>query len=98
FDAPTLAAALEWYRALLRHRPAEIARKLRPIECPTQVIWGRQDTAIGADWAEPPAKWVWDLRMHMLDDASHWVQNDRPERFNELLLGFLREPSKPVVR
>jgi pimeloyl-ACP methyl ester carboxylesterase len=90
FDAATLGAALNWYRALLRHRPREIFAKLRPIECPTQVIWGRRDSAIGVEWAEPPAKWVWDLELHILDDASHWVQNDRPERFNALLLDFLR--------
>lgn len=95
FDAETLAAALGWYRALLRHRSRKILASLRPIECPTQVIWGVRDSAIGAEWAEPPAKWVWDLRIDRIDDASHWVQNDRPERFNALLLDFLRPLRRP---
>lgn len=89
FEGGALAATLGWYRALLRHRPSEILSKVRPIECATQVIWGMQDRVIGAEWAEPPAKWVWDLRVDRIHDASHWVQIDRPERFNELLLHFL---------
>jgi epoxide hydrolase 4 len=81
-----------YYRALLRRNPFALRDTLRPIEHPVQVIWGAQDSALGLRYAEPPAKWVWDLEMNVLDDASHWVQADRPERVNELLLEFLRPP------
>jgi pimeloyl-ACP methyl ester carboxylesterase len=97
FSDGTLAATLGWYRALLRHHRQAIRRKLRPIECPTQIIWGARDRAIGREWAQPPAKWVWNLKMCMIEDASHWVQIDRPESFNARLLEFLGGARKPSV-
>ena len=83
-------AMMSYYRALLRRNPFALRETFRPIERPVQVIWGMHDLALDLRYAEPPAKWVWDLRMEFLDDASHWVQNDRPERVNDLLLDFLR--------
>ena len=89
FGHGTTEAALQWYRALLRRNVFAIEETLRPIDVPTQVIWGRHDSAIGFEYAQPPARWVWDVRVDVLDDASHWVQCDRPETVNALLLDFL---------
>jgi pimeloyl-ACP methyl ester carboxylesterase len=73
---------------------------MRPIECPTQVIWGACDSALGIEYARPPAKWVWDVRVDIIDDASHWVQVDRPQAYNDRLLDFIGDacsdpPSAP---
>lgn len=81
--------AMAYYKALLRRPPTDYKRMLRPIEVPTQVIWGRRDRHIGQLYAEPPAKWVWDVRVDYIDDASHWVQVDRPVAYNRHLLSFL---------
>ncbi len=89
FRHGTAGAAVQWYRALLRRNPLAIEESLRPIDIPTQVIWGRRDSALRFEYAEPPAKWVWDVRVDVLDDASHWVQCDRPDEVNRLLLDFL---------
>jgi pimeloyl-ACP methyl ester carboxylesterase len=82
-------APFDYYRALLRRDPFALRRSLRTIDAPVQVIWGAQDRHLGRRWAEPPAKWVWDCRVDPIEDASHWVQVDRPERVNELLFDFL---------
>jgi pimeloyl-ACP methyl ester carboxylesterase len=89
FGHGTTDAALEWYRALLRRNPFAMEKTLRPIDVPTQVIWGRRDSALCFEYAQPPAKWVWDVRVDVIEDASHWVQCDRPETVNALLLDFL---------
>jgi pimeloyl-ACP methyl ester carboxylesterase len=89
FGHGTAGAAINWYRALLRHNPFAMSQRLRPIDVPTQVIWGRRDSAICFEYAEPPAKWVWDVRVDVIEQASHWVQCDAPERVNELILDFV---------
>jgi pimeloyl-ACP methyl ester carboxylesterase len=53
------------------------------------VIWGEQDPYLGAELAEPAREWVPNLRMERLPDTGHWLQIDRPETVNPLLLDFL---------
>ena len=85
-----LTGALNYYRAALRRIPPLAADDaLRPIEQPVLVIWGQQDRALGPELAEPDRRWVPNLRLERLPDASHWVQHDRPERVNALLLDHL---------
>ena len=85
-----LTSAINYYRALFRTNPLAARRDLAVIEKPVQVIWGRRDRALGVELSRPPQEWVPNLDYHLIPDASHWVQNDQPERVNELLLGFLR--------
>ncbi len=82
-------ATINYYRAAVR-RGARAARTLmRRVDCPVLVIWGEQDRYLGSELAEPSPEWVRDVRVERIPDASHWVQCDRPERVNELLLEFL---------
>jgi pimeloyl-ACP methyl ester carboxylesterase len=53
------------------------------------VIWGEQDPYLGVELAEPDRRWVPNLRMERVAEAGHWVQIDRPELVNALLLDFL---------
>lgn len=89
----SVTSMMNYYRALLRRNPLAMREALRPIDRPVQVIWGARDRHLLTRYAEPPARWVWDLEMNLVDDASHWVQSDRPERVNALLLDFLRSRS-----
>jgi pimeloyl-ACP methyl ester carboxylesterase len=84
-----LTAMLNYYRAALRQSPRAAGARMRPIEAPTLVIWGDNDTALGSELAEPEARWVKDVRVVHLPEATHWVQHDEPERVNELLTEFL---------
>ena len=34
-------------------------------------------------------KYVPDLELHVLEDCSHWVQQDQPEQVEKLMRGFL---------
>jgi pimeloyl-ACP methyl ester carboxylesterase len=87
-----LTAAINYYRALARRAPA-LARKLRRrIEAPVLVIWGQRDLFLVPELARPDPALVPDVRVERLPDASHWVQQDRPERVNALLLEFLEGP------
>ena len=84
-----LTATINYYRAAVQRNPLSAREQLRRIDAPVLVIWGEQDRALGPELAEPPHAWVPNARVERLPDASHWVQNDRPERVNALLLDFL---------
>jgi pimeloyl-ACP methyl ester carboxylesterase len=90
-----LTATINYYRALARRAP-DLARTLRRrIEAPVLVIWGQRDLFLVPELARPDPVFVPDARVERLPDASHWVQQDRPERVNALLLEFLegQQPS-----
>jgi pimeloyl-ACP methyl ester carboxylesterase len=83
-----LTAMLNYYRAALRRSPRSSLARLRSIDVPVLVIWGQRDSVLGSELAEPEAKWVSDVRVERLPQATHWVQHDAPEHVNELLTGF----------
>ncbi len=84
-----VTATINYYRAMFR-RPLALKRSLRPIDVPTQLICGERDRHLGLPLLEGTQAWVRDLRIERIPDASHWVQNDAPERVNELMVGFLK--------
>jgi epoxide hydrolase 4 len=64
------------------------------VAAPTLVIWGERDPALAPELAEGLDAWVPDVRVHRVPDAGHWIQHERPELVNELLLDFLAEPAR----
>ena len=92
-----LRAALNYYRALVRTRLRRRLGRLDPpdrttrTDVPTLLIWGNRDAALGVGLTRGLDRWVSNLRIEHLPDASHWVQNDAPDRVNELLCEFLEE-------
>jgi pimeloyl-ACP methyl ester carboxylesterase len=91
-----LTATINYYRAALRRHPRAILRDLHPINMPTLLIWGERDRYLGIRLTEGLGQWVPNLRIERLPNASHWVQNDVPERVNEMLGEFLRDPVQTV--
>lgn len=75
-----------WYRALIRH--PEFPRD-RKITIPTQIVWGRQDHALGFEMVAPSAAWCEHVEVTVIDDAGHFVQHDAADRVNAVLAGFL---------
>ena len=83
-----LTGGLNYYRAWVRHA-RRYANAIRTIEAPTLVIWGMRDRYLGPRLLNGLERWVPNVRVERIADASHWVQNDAPERVNDLLRGFL---------
>jgi len=93
-----LTATFNYYRALLRN-PGKTRALLKRIEAPVLVIWGERDRFLSRRLAEPPRLWVPNLlRVERLQDASHWVAEDRPLEVNTLLLDFLCSPLAALPR
>jgi len=81
-----LTAMLNWYRAL-GSSPARTAR----VAIPTQLIWGVQDRFLQRGLAEASLALCEHGRALWIDDATHWVQHEEPDRVNAAMLAFLGE-------
>lgn len=80
-----LTATLSYYRAASRYG---LIKPLNDIDEDVLVVWGTQDPYLGSHLAEPPDNLVPNARIEYIDDASHWVQVDRPDRVGEFLVDF----------
>ncbi|ODR82048.1 epoxide hydrolase [Haladaptatus sp. W1] len=93
-----LTGSINYYRALFRQSVPTQLRSLVggsndsfDVRVPTMLIWGTEDFALGNELTEGLDRWIPDLRIERLPGASHWVQNDRPERVSDLLVEFFAE-------
>ena len=84
-----LRAMLAYYRSLRRSLPEEQEVGERRVAAPTLVIWGMQDVALVPELTEGLERWAPDLHVERVLDSGHWVQHERPELVNRLLLDFL---------
>jgi pimeloyl-ACP methyl ester carboxylesterase len=84
-----LTAAVNWYRAALRF-PLRVGGRTWPEGLETLVVWGERDRYLGPGLLEGLDRWVPNLTIERIPDASHWVQADAPARVNDLLVTFLK--------
>jgi pimeloyl-ACP methyl ester carboxylesterase len=86
-----LTAALNWYRAnAAPAKELERTRAFPAIAAPTMGLWSSGDSFLTEGSVQGSAQHVtgpW--RYERIEDASHWLQLDAPDRVNELLLDFL---------
>jgi len=86
-----LTAGLNWYRANLAPQLELQPRPpLPPVAAPTMGLWSSGDNYLPEHRmvrSEEHVTGPW--RYERVEDASHWLQLDAPDRVNELLLDFL---------
>jgi pimeloyl-ACP methyl ester carboxylesterase len=88
-----VTAMLNYYRALVRGRPPREPGSLR-VKPPTLLIWGVQDTALARELAPMSIDLCDDGRLVFLDEATHWVLHEEPERVSALIEGFLAKAAR----
>jgi pimeloyl-ACP methyl ester carboxylesterase len=86
---------LSWYRNLTRNWQLGGPWRGQPIRQPSLFIAGAKDGVLKFPGAQAQldgfAKSLPALRgSHMLDGAGHWVQQERPDEVNRLLIKFLK--------
>jgi pimeloyl-ACP methyl ester carboxylesterase len=78
-----LTAMLNWYRAAGR-RFASAPEAPAKIDVPTLMVWGEEDRALGKELTLGTDAYVSELTLRYLPGVSHWVQQEAPERVNEI--------------
>ncbi|XP_070542807.1 epoxide hydrolase 4-like [Ptychodera flava] len=82
-------ATINYYRAAMRYPPAR-EPKHPVITSPTLLIWGEEDQALCIELTEGMDKYVQDVTVKRVPDASHWVQQDKPQEVNQIMREFLK--------
>ena len=92
-----LTGSLNYYRAAPMLRVLENDASVDPadvpnvpsIPVPTLVIWGDGDTALTPRLLEGLETYVDNLTIRHIPEATHWVQQDAPERVNRYIRDFV---------
>ncbi|MCC7446811.1 MAG: alpha/beta hydrolase [Anaerolineae bacterium] len=80
-----ITAMLNYYRAFVRRLPPIPNPR---VTVPTRLIWGVHDMALSRQMAQPSIDLCDDGQLIFIEEATHWVQHDEPDRVNRLLLEF----------
>lgn len=83
-----LTAALSWYRA---NAPTLLTQRFPETPLPVLGVWSTQDVALVEPQMVESFRFVtgpW--RYERVEGASHWLQLDRPEEINRLLLEWFK--------
>lgn len=90
FTRTGFTGGLNWYRNL--HRNWELTPQLEgaKVEVPSLFISGAFDPVLALSPPEAQEEWLTDHRGTVLvDDAGHWVQQEKPDEVNAALIDFL---------
>ncbi|GAB1604936.1 epoxide hydrolase 4-like [Argonauta hians] len=88
FSQPgAITGAINYYRANLGRAQKSDVENLK---MPVLIIWGMKDIFISHEMAADCSKYVNNLLIKYIDDATHFVQLDRPEIVNNLMWEFLK--------
>ena len=86
-----LTAALNWYRA---NEPLERftndPQRFPPVRCATMGIWSTGDHYLREESMIESGQHVEnEFRYERVEDASHWIPLDQPDRVSDLIIDFL---------
>lgn len=83
-----LRSMLNWYRAFW-HRSLDTRL---PVHVPTLLLWGRKDAFLSEEMARPSLSFCTDGQLVLLDEATHWLHLEEPEKVNSLIYDFISRP------
>lgn len=85
-----LTSALNYYRA--GRGALYPALDVDPVvRVPVLVIWGEQDVALGKELNNGIERYAPSVKLRFIADASHWVQQDKPDAVAQHMLHFMLE-------
>jgi epoxide hydrolase 4 len=89
-----LTAAIKYYRSLLSPQAwlSNWSKQPKLITSPTLVLWGEEDQFLSTKLTEGIDRLITaPLRLKLLPQCGHWIQQEAPQTVNRELLDFLRE-------
>ncbi len=67
-----------------------LPKEMLTINIPTQIIWGMGDAALCPEMLEGLEDYIADLRIHKINDATHWIAHEQPALVKQLIRDFLQ--------
>jgi pimeloyl-ACP methyl ester carboxylesterase len=62
------------------------------VEVPALLLWGTRDAFLGRELVQPTLDLCNDARVVFLEEATHWLAHEEPDKVNTLLTEFLSLP------
>lgn len=99
----SITGSFNWYRSAFREFLIDFSRdiiKLKSpralyetssITVPTLILWGVRDVALTKQLAYDSAAACDKVKIRLFEDASHWLQHDKPHEVTSAILNFLAE-------
>ncbi len=84
-----LTSALNYYRAAARFRASRSPGFSSRIEAPTLLIWGDREKHLVPELTVGLERWVPNLTVAHVPDASHWILADAPDEVEKQIVNFL---------
>ncbi len=81
-------------KSAVRHN---LGDKLHNIHVPTLLVWGKQDSITPPFVGEKFNELIENSNLFFIDECGHAPMMERPDRFNEILEGFLAEFAQATV-
>ncbi|MFQ6019277.1 MAG: alpha/beta fold hydrolase [Dehalococcoidia bacterium] len=88
-----LTAAINWYRANLTPRNLLLGEfQMPPVSVPTRILWGVRDAFLERSLGDQSQEFVAaPCTFIPIEDAGHWLQQEKPDVVTEQVLEFLRQ-------
>ncbi|MCY7797047.1 alpha/beta hydrolase [Bacillus spizizenii] len=83
-----LTAMLNWYRAL---RKGSLSEKTTYETAPYRMIWGMEDRFLSRKLAKETERHCTNGHLIFVDEASHWINHEKPAIVNHLILEYLKK-------
>ncbi|MHA2388122.1 MAG: alpha/beta fold hydrolase [Candidatus Hodarchaeales archaeon] len=80
-----MTSMINWYRVMSLRSSARSDRTPK-IHIPTLILWGKRDHYLSYEMAQLSVEVCEDGKLVTFEDASHWVHQDEPDRFNQLMI------------
>lgn len=75
-------------RSAIKHN---MLNDLPKIQCPTCIIWGRQDNVTPPEVAEDMHKYIPNSDLFWIEECGHAAMMEKPNEFNEILYQWLKD-------
>jgi pimeloyl-ACP methyl ester carboxylesterase len=85
----TMTAALNYYRQAVRHAITIWINNDFHVKTQTLLIWGEKDSALSNKLTIGLEHWVDNISIQRIPDSGHWVQQEKPNEVNQLIINFL---------
>jgi pimeloyl-ACP methyl ester carboxylesterase len=86
----TTRASLDILRRNFFHTLDEEIHALSGLDIPVLIVWGRHDRSVPLESGQTMHRNINASRLEVLDGAAHLVNFDQAERFNRIVIDFLR--------
>src|ERR1043166_527758 len=83
------------YEAQLQRRNAArqkpVHGELNQLRVKTLLLWGNNDRGVSVERGVELFRNIPNAEFHLFDKCAHWVQWDKADRFNEMVINFLKD-------